>query len=138
MKQTQKPMTLEQAWTAHAADLAKLPSPPSRFRALSHWRSAIDLEAHDYADLVLQHPHKEQIVQVEVNAIMRACLCGYLAYRGWITPVAARQGAYMLGRNLRDELRTLGVQIDSLKTTLGTVMNRALDEIVQQAITQGA
>jgi|GEM_PF-5341808 len=62
---------------------------------------------------------------------MYAYLSVHAAQRGWVPEIEARQAAFRLGRAFRDRLRTLGVPIDSLKATLGTVIDRTLMKIVE-------
>lgn len=62
---------------------------------------------------------------------MQAYLVGYMGARGWIAPIEAQQAPFMAGRFFRDQLRSLSVPIDTLKATLGTVLDDALAEIVQ-------
>lgn len=123
-------MSLQEAWSKHANDLAGLPTPAQRGEALKIWRTTIDMEAHDYADLVLAQPLREQILQAEAEALIHAYLSGYMAHRGWVPEIEARQAAFRLGRAFRDRLRTMGVPIDTLKATLGTVIDGALAKIV--------
>jgi hypothetical protein len=134
-------MSIQEAWSAHYAELANLPTPQRRAEILMMWRGMIDQEAHDYADLVSSYPKgakRDQILQLEVEAIMKAYLYGFMAHRGWIEKIEAQQAAFMLGRALRDQIRGLGVSIDTLKATLGMVMTEALRAIVDLGIEKGA
>ena len=123
--------SIAQAFQAHARELAGVPQAEERAKILAVWRQAIDGEAHDYADVVLANPRREEIMRLEVETIMQAYLVGYMAARKWIEPMMAQQAPFMAGRFFRDQLRSLDVPVDTLKATLGTVINRALAEIVQ-------
>ncbi len=123
--------TIGQAFRSHAQELAGVPGSEERARIVMTWRQTIDREAHDYADLVLAHPKREEIIGLEVETIMQTYLVGYIGGRGWIDPIEAQEAPFMAGRFLRDQLRSLGVPIDTLKGTLGTVIDDALGEIVQ-------
>jgi len=122
---------LSQSWTAHREELVDQPSSQRRAGILALWRESIDRNAHDYADLVLGHPQREQIMELEVGAIMQAYLCGVMARRGWVEKIEAQQAHFALGRALRDRLRGLGVPLETLKLTIGTVIDEALESIVQ-------
>ena len=123
--------TIGQAFRAHAQELAGVPAPEERSRILMTWRQAIDREAHDYADLVLAHPQREEIARLEVETIMQAYLVGYMGARGWIAPIEAQEAPFVAGRFFRDQLRSVNVPIDTLKATLATVIDDTLAEIVQ-------
>lgn len=123
--------TIGQAFRAHAQELAGLPASEERARILMIWRQAIDEEAHDYADLVLAHSQREEIIRLEVETIMQAYLVGYMGARGWIDPIEAQQASYTAGRFFRDQLRSLGVPVETLKGSFATVIDDALAEIVQ-------
>jgi len=124
---------------AHQDELQALPAPQRRGDILHTWRRVIDQQAHDYADLVLATPSRqEQILQTEVEAMMMAYFQGYMAGRGWAEPDQARVAAFTVGRTLRDRLRALDLPIDQLRTTLGTVIDRALREITELGLTDGA
>ena len=139
----QPPPTRPPDWsvlfTAHRDELQSLPVPQRRAEILQTWRRAIDQAAHDYADLVLTVPNsQDRILQAEVDAMMGAYLQGYMAGRGWAEADAARLAAFVRGRALRDQLRALGLPIDQLRATLGTVMDNALREITELGLRDGA
>lgn len=121
---------IRHARRAHAAELASTPAQRAQIHAVL--REAIDSDAHDYADLVLAHPQRERIVKLQVEIAMEAYSCGLMARRGWIEPLVAQQGAMYLGRKLRDELRALGVDLGKVNANFGTVIDRALLNIVER------
>jgi hypothetical protein len=123
------------AFGAHAHELDAALTPDVRAKILGTWRTGIDREAHDYADLVLSHPRREAIMRLEVETIMQSYLCGYMASRGWLDKVVAQQAPYVLGSSLRNELRRLGVSLQSVSATFGVVMNETLQKIVHLAFT---
>jgi len=115
----------------HRAELQQALTPEARQKAFSLWRRSIDAGAHDYADLMLQYPERNRLIELEVDTFIQAYLNGYMAAKGWIGEQPAVQSAFMLGRHLRDELRRLGVPIDSLNANLGTLMDETLRSIVK-------
>ena len=125
---------ISRAGEAHQSELQLVLTPEARQKAFSLWRRSIDAQAHDYADLILRHPQRDRIVQLEVDSFMRAYLNGYMAAQGWIDEQLALQSAFMLGRRLRDELRRLGLRIDSLSANLGTAIDQTLVAIVKSAL----
>jgi hypothetical protein len=125
---------ISRSWAAHRDELVDLPSPRRRAEILATWREIIDREAHDYADLVLVHPKREQIMELEADAITQAYLCGIMAQRGWVERIEAEQAAFMLGRALRDRLRGLEFPLDSVNPALGVVINEALGSIVELGV----
>jgi hypothetical protein len=127
---------IDVAWQAHQSELQQALTPERRRESFVIWRQAIDTEAHDYADLFIGRPERQRILKLEVEAIMQAYLFGYMARQGWIEESMALQSAYVLGRSLRDQIRALGVSLDSLQATLGTVMADALTEIIRQGMKQ--
>jgi hypothetical protein len=128
---------ISRSWAAHRDELGDLPSPRRRAKILTTWREIIDREAHDYADLVLVHPKRERIVELEAEAVTQAYLCGVMAQRGWIERIEAEQAAFMLGRSLRDRLRGLGFPLDSVNLTIGVVIDEALGAIVELGVEEG-
>jgi len=126
--------SISRAAEIHRAELQQALTPEARQKAFSLWRRSIDAQAHDYADLILRHPQRDRIVQLEVDSFMRAYLNGYMAAQGWIDEQLALQSAFMLGRRLRDELRRLGLRIDSLSANLGTAIDQTLVAIVKSAL----
>src|ERR1051326_1253580 len=119
------------AFQEHERELNEALVPARRAEVLAMWRQRIDAEGHDYADLVVAYPDRQRIVQIEGESIMQAYLLGYMAKRGWIDEGIALQSAFRLGRHLRDQLRSLGVRIDTLRATLGTVVDDVLLQIVK-------
>lgn len=117
---------------AHAAELQTTPAQRAQIYAVL--RDAIDSNAHDYADLVLAHAQRERIAQLQVEVAMEAYFCGLMARRGWIDALDAQQGAFFLGRKLRDELRALGVDLGKVNANFGTVVDRALMSIVEREL----
>lgn len=123
-------MGIREAFQAHLAELDAALTPDRRRQALLAWRQAVDSGAQDYADLVAAHPRRDEILRAEGEVIMNAWLCGYMAQRGWIRDVDAKQAAFTLGRMLRDRLRAMGVSVDSCKATLGATIEGSLGAIV--------
>ena len=115
---------------AHAAELETTPAQRAAIYAV--FRDALDANAHDYLDLLLASPQRERVAQRQVEVAMEAYFCGLMARRGWIDAVDAQQGAFFLGRKLRDEIRALGVDLAKVSANFGTVVDRALLSIVER------
>lgn len=125
------------ALASHSSELENVPPGHRRAAVLLTWRDAIDEHAHDYADLVVAHSRREKILEVEVAAMMGAYLAGYAAGIGWVDVVLAEQEAYRIGRALRNELRSIGIRLEELTLTIGTVMDGALRDIVKLGAVDG-
>ncbi len=69
--------------------------------------------------------------------MMGAYLAGYAAGIGWVDVVLAEQEAYRIGRALRDELRAIGIRLEELSLTIGTVMDGALRDIAKLGAVDG-
>ena len=121
---------MQQVWAQHGDELQRAMTGPARQRSLALWRETIDRDAHDYADYVLAHPQRGQIVELESRVLLEAFACGHAARQGWIPDIVAQQCGFALGRMLRDNLRGAGVGLDGLSANLGTVMSLAFDRVV--------
>ena len=77
-------------------------------------------------------------LRLEVEVIVNAFLIGMMAREGWIEPIDAQQGPFILGRWFRDQVRGMGVSIDPLKATLGTVIDGALQSVVALGLDKNA
>jgi hypothetical protein len=129
---------ISRAAEAHQAELQQALTPEARQKAFSLWRRSIDAQAHDYVDLILRHPERDRVVQLEVDTFMRAYLNGYMAGQGWIDFNTALQSAFLLGRAFRDQIRALGIPLDvSVSATFGTVVNETLASIVKLGLDCG-
>ena len=126
-----------ESWAIHRDELASVPNPQRKQEILRIWREAIDSQAHDYADLVLVHPNRDQIMQLEVEAIMQAYLSGVMVQRGWVVSTYAEQLDFALGRLLRQKLAQLGVSWETVRGDYVKVINQALGSIVQLGIENG-
>jgi|CXWL01.1.fsa_nt_gi hypothetical protein len=117
---------------ARAAELETTPA--ERMRVYSIFREALNTEAHDYVDLVLAHPQREAVLELQVGVAMEAYFAGVMARRGWISEMDAHQGAYGLGRMFRQRLGGLGIQLTQVKLTIGSVIDNSLREIVKAGL----
>lgn len=122
---------------AHAEELADVPGGDRRGEIVTTWRGTIDQQAHAYADLVLSHPRRDELVALEVEAIMQAYRIGYAGGQGWISEDAARQSAFVLGRTLRGQIRRLGIKLEDVEITIGVVIDDALLGITKRGIADG-
>ncbi len=120
-----------EALQKHSGELQAALTPQRRMEAYSIWRETINTQAHDYTDLMLAHPDREAVIKLEADAIMQAYLNGFMAAQGWITENIAMQSAFLLGRGLRDQVRGLGISLNSVNANLDVVMNEALSKIVK-------
>ncbi|HJT80271.1 MAG TPA: hypothetical protein VJ719_03655 [Chthoniobacterales bacterium] len=126
--------TIGEALRQHSAELPAALTPERRRQVHSIWTETINTRAHDYADLILTYPDRDTIAKLHVDTIMQVYLNGYMAAQGWITENVALQSAFMLGRNLRDQIRGLGLPLDKLSANTGTTIDGALKSIVEVGI----
>lgn len=125
--------SLEEAFAAHQAELEGLPSGAERGRITMIWQQEMDEHAHDYLDLLLTVPDAvtPRVFALHAGAIIHSWLAGYMVRRGWVDEREALQAPYRFGRRLRDELRALGLPIESLRSTFGVVVDRTLGKITR-------
>jgi len=121
---------LEEALRSHSNEISSLTTGEAKTQVLMTWRKTIDEEAHDYADAVVSHPNREEIMKLEVDTIMTSFYFGLMAKQGWVAEGDALQGAYIVGRAMRDRLRCMGVRLDALNPSLGAIIDEALSKIV--------
>lgn len=107
-------MGIQEAYAVHRDELANALPPERRMRIMMTWRQMINQEAHDYADMLLSHPRRDETKPAEIETYMHAYMAGYMAGRGWIREAEAHRAAFTLGRALRDHLRGLGVPLEDL------------------------
>jgi hypothetical protein len=124
-------MTVQEAWNGHSEEISGHLSPAVKVAVLETWREYIDKNAHDYLDLVASHEKMLQITELEVDTMMRVYVCGFMAKRGWIEDIIAQQMPFMLGRNLRDQIRSTGISLDSLSSNTAVMIDRALRQVLQ-------
>ena len=127
---------IQRALEEHAAELQQALTPEIRQKVFALWRQTIDTEAHDYADLVLAYTDRARIIELEVDTFMNAYLSGYMAAHGWIDRQIALQSAFLLGRRLRDQLRAIGLTLNTVSANVGTVLDRTLVNIVTFGLEQ--
>lgn len=112
---------------ARAAELET--TAEQRMRACSILRDRLQAEAHDYVDLVMAHPRRDQVSELQVTVALEAYLCGVMARHGWISEMDAQQMAFVLGRKFRQQLAALGVDVTKVKLTIGSVIDNSLREM---------
>ena len=64
----------------HVAELETTPA--QRMSVYSIFNERLDREAHDYVDVVMAHPQREQVLELQVGVAMEAYFCGLMAKRG--------------------------------------------------------
>ena len=122
---------------SHSVGLEGVLSGERKAVVLTTWRSVVEERAHDYADLVLGREDREEIQELEVEAMAQAYLLGWAASRGWIRELDARQGAFELGRAFRDRLRDRGVRLEELTLSVGMVLDDAFGAVVERGLEGG-
>ena len=131
-KPQRKTLSFAETWEKHRVELDKHLTAEIKQKIFLTWSQSKNREAHEYADLVASNPTKsKQIAQLEVDTFMQVYLAGYMAKQGWIEEIEALQMPFMLGRSLRDQIRSLGVSFTNVSANLGTDMNKALEAVLK-------
>ena len=125
---------LAKAFADHRNELETALPPETKKRVMESWGECMKEDAPDFVELTVHHPRAEEILRMQVDHYMRAYLCGWLARAGGLAEIDARQAAYLLGRDFRDGLRSMGVPLDTLRASLGTSMDRAFGRIVAMGL----
>lgn len=121
---------VKKIYTDHYKELAHIPTPEQKKQILLKWRTEIDQKAHDYADLVLAHPRRQDIEQLEVQGLFQVFLIGYMAKQGWLSKAEAEKSTFQLSRLFRDKLRDLGIQLDKLNLNFAVILDDTYQAIM--------
>lgn len=93
------------ASASFAPELEQRLTPECRRHILQVWRDGVDSQAHAYADQLLHHPQRQEILRQETELVLRVLVAGVLA--GWnrLEGIDSAQFIHMLSRRWRHWLR---------------------------------
>jgi len=90
---------MEEALKAHGDEVNKAMTSENKKKAFEAWRTFIDTNQHDFADLVAHDSKSGQLMKLEMEVVMRTFACGVMVQRDWIEELTAPQtfvGAYRI------------------------------------------